>query len=122
MLEFFVLVLILIVAYYVVPMIIGLVIILLCIAVIAIPIVILLARFGLLPGFRYVRYVGDTRKNKSSWKWKWKYPGRGDRNERGNHARRSEGNRDSGGWYRTSQEGEEITLPETALRKENDAK
>ena len=116
--EFLILTLIIVVIIFLAPMIMSLVIFLLCFAAI----VILLARFGLLPGFRYVRYVGDSRKNKSSWKWKWKYPGRGDRNARGNHAKQSERNRSSGKWYHTSQEGEEITLPETALRKENEQK
>ena len=101
------------------PMIMGFIIFSLCVAAI----VILLAKFGFLPGFRYVRYGGGARGNKSSWKWKWKYQGRGGRGASRNDTRRSETNRDNGaGWYQASQEGEEVTLPETALRKENDKK
>ena len=117
--EFSILTMIIVAVLFLAPMIIGVVIFLICTAAI----VILLARFGLLPGFRYVRYGGDPRGNKASWKWKWKYPGHGGGNARGNSAGRSEKKRDSvGGWYQTSQEGEEVTLPETALRKENDQK
>ena len=117
--EFLILALIIVVIIFLAPMIMGLIIFLLCIAAI----VILLAYFGLLPGFRYVRYVGNSRKNKSSWRWKWKYRRRAGGNSRGNDASRGKKNRESGsGWYQNSQEGEEITLPETALRKENDQK
>ena len=87
----------------------------------AVLIVILLAKFGFLPGFRFVRYGGDPRRGKSSWKWK--YSGRGGRDTDDGSEGRSETNRDDdGGWYQTSQEGEEVILPETALRKENDPK
>ena len=117
--EFWVLTMIVVAVVFLAPMIMGLVIFLLCAAAI----VILLARFGFLPGFRYVRYTGSPRGSKSSWKWKWKYPGHGGTDAHENNASRSEKNPDNGdGWYRTSQEGEEITLPETALRKENDKK
>ena len=115
--EFLVLTIIIAAVIFLAPMIMGLVVFLLCTAVT----LILLAKFGLLPGFRYVRYGGGTRGNKASWKWK--YPGRGGRDARGKSADRNETNPDSGGgWYQTSQDGEEITLPETALRKENDPK
>ena len=111
--EFLFLILFIIAAIILAPMIMGLIVFLLCAATV----LILLAKFGLLPGFRRARYVGNTRRNRSSWQWKWKYP------RRGNYESRNEANWDSSGrWYQTSQEGEEITLPETALRKEKDKK
>ena len=117
--EFLILTMIIVAVIFLAPMIMGVVIFLLCTAAV----VILLARFGLLPGFRYVRYARNHRGNQSSWKWKWKYPGHSGRDARDNGASRSVKNPESGdGWYQTSQEGEEITLPETALRKENDLK
>ena len=97
------------------PVIVGLIVFSLC----AVAIVILLARLGFLPGFRFVRYGGDVRRGKSSWRWN--YQGRGNRDSYSGSKGRSETNRDnSSGWYQTSQEGEEITLPETALQKEDD--
>ena len=114
--EFFILALVIIAIYFLAPIIMGLILFILCIAAI----VILLAYFGLLPGFRYARYVGGSPRD-TSRRWKRKYPGHG--GERGNNTKRGESNWNSGGgWYQTSQEGEEITLPETALRKENDKK
>ena len=122
MLDLLILTLVIVVIIFLAPMIMGLIIFLLCVAAI----VIMLAYFGFLPGFRYVRYVEDTRGSKLSRKWKWKYGGRADdfsRHSRGDSASHDETNRENaGGWYQTSQEGEEITLPETALRKENEKK
>ena len=116
--EFLILALIIVVIIFLAPMVMSLILFFLCIAAIAV----LLAYFGFLPGFRYVRYMDAARANKSSRQWKWKFR-RGGRNSRGGDASQRETNRDSGGgWYRTSQEGEEITLPETALRKENEKK
>ena len=117
--EFLILTLIIVVIIFLAPMIMGFIIFLLCIAAI----VILLAYFRLLPGFRYVRYVESNRRNKSSRQWKWKYRGYAGGDSRGNSENRGETSHESvSGWYQTSQEGEEITLPETALRKENDQK
>ena len=111
--EFLILMVIIFAVIILGPVIMSLLIFILCIAAI----LILLARLGFLPGFRYARYVGDTRGNKSSWTWKRKYHGRADRDAR-SRTDRSETNCE-GGWYQTSQQGEEITLPETALRKED---
>jgi hypothetical protein len=118
--EFLILTMIIVVVVFLAPMIIGVLIFSLCVAAI----VILLARLGFLPGFRYVRYGGDARRGKSSWKWK--YQGHGGRDSHSSDTSRSDStqtSRSSGsGWYQASQDGEEVTLPETALRKENDPK
>lgn len=116
--EFLILIMVVVFLIYLGPIIMGFLIFSLCVAAI----VILLAKLGFLPGFRYVRYGGGTRGDKSSWKWKWKYPGRENRNERGGESRSESGRDSGGGWYQASQEGEEVTLPETALRKENEQK
>ena len=116
--EFLILTLLIIAVIFLAPMIVGLIIFALCVAAIAI----LLARLGLLPGFRYVRFGGGTRANRSQRQWNWYHRGRNGKNTQGSDVNRSETKRDGGGWYQNSQDGEEITLPETALRKENDRK
>ena len=110
--DILILTLIIAAVIFLAPMIVSMIIFLLCAAVI----VILLARLGFLPGFRYVRYGNAPREGKSSRKWKWKYPGRGGKDSDNDRTERGTGS----GWYHSSQQGEEITLPETALRKEDD--
>jgi hypothetical protein len=73
--------------------------------IIAAGILMALARFGVLPGVR-VRTYTYRRGNVSGW-----------RRNRDDSDFRFEGET-RGGWYQSTQEGEIITLPETALRKE----
>jgi hypothetical protein len=83
--------------------------IILCVAVL----MLLLSKFGLLPGVVFKRYGGSRRYRQADARSeRWFRP---EEDERGYEE-------DGKTWRDTFQEGEEITLPETALRKENDAK
>lgn len=66
-------------------------------------VVMILRRFGILPGI----YIGRRGRGRRAG---WKYTGGAERKEK------------SAEWYDASQEGEEIILPETALRKEHNQK
>lgn len=120
--ELLILIVVITAVVFLAPMILSFVIFLLFAAAI----VILLFKLGLLPGFRYVRYGGDPRRSKSSRQRKWDYRERGDGDpynggtDRSDPSRSKTNSDNSGGWYQTSQDGEEVTLPETALRKEVD--
>jgi hypothetical protein len=90
------------------PIILSVVIFLICAAAL----MLLLSRFGLLPGVVFRRYGASRRYRQADVRGeRWFRP----EDERGYE----EGGKT---WRDTFQEGEEITLPETALRKEDDAK
>jgi len=72
----------------------------------------LLARFGLLPGAMFKRYgakIDDRSPNSRTKKRRYNF----EKEERDWKESRD-------GWYSSSQEGDEIILPETALHKEDD--
>jgi hypothetical protein len=77
-------------------------------SILAAVVMMLLARLGILPGAVFKRYGGGD--GKFGWRWKWKSPKRKDDGRRGEK------------WYGAPQDGEEITLPETALHKKKDSK
>jgi hypothetical protein len=79
---------------------------LIAIIVIALIIAAILARLGLLPGMRAVYWFGRAPRERDD--------GRSFRFDDGETPRES-----GDGWYQSTQEGEVITLPDTALRKEN---
>jgi hypothetical protein len=68
---------------------------------------VLLARFGLFPGVTFRRYKTDNRSNE-----RWFHPEEEERKYEKN----------SNDCHNSFQEGEEVTLPGTALHKENDSK
>jgi hypothetical protein len=92
---------------FLMPVIVGVLAFLICTAAI----MLLLARFGFLTGAMFKRY-GFGADDRS-----WSSPGR----KRRFHFEEEERDwRESqNGWHRSEQEGEEIVLPETALKKEN---
>lgn len=74
----------------------------------ALAVFLLLARMGFLPGARYRSYT---------------YTGKGDQSARKTVVFTEESapsDDNAGGWYQSVQEGETITLPETALKKEDE--
>jgi hypothetical protein len=89
------------------PVILGAVIFFICLAALFI----LLARLGLLPGaaFKTYTFPVDDRT--------WSSPRRKRKIRFEDEERDWRESRE--GWYRSSQEGEEIILPETALKKED---
>jgi hypothetical protein len=91
------------------PVIFSVAIFFICAAVL----MLLLSRFGFLPGVVFKRY-GASRSYRQA----------DARSERWFRPEEDERGYEEGGkiWRDTFQEGEEITLPETALRKENDPK
>ncbi|MDR3331393.1 MAG: hypothetical protein LBT08_02080 [Synergistaceae bacterium] len=83
-------------------------------AIIAASIFILLVRFGLLGGMPRTRtYTFSTKSTKRGRTYK----GRVERHF--NFEEESAGD-NSGGWYQSTQEGEVVTLPETALKKDGE--
>jgi hypothetical protein len=102
--EFLVLVIFIAAVLFIGPIILSIVFF----ALVAAAILLLLARFGILPGVYVKRSKVNTKRGKSSYSWKWKSQPKGSRREEG--------------WYSTPQDGEEIILPESALRKEKDPK
>lgn len=81
------------------PLILGFVLFLIC----AIAVFMLLARFGLIPGTVYRTYTFDARRE-------------GNRDV----AREEPASHSPGGWYQEEQDGEIVTLPENALKKDEE--
>jgi hypothetical protein len=71
----------------------------------AVAILLLLARLGVLPRIKTSRYT-------SIWEET------SDRRSRRNNRNFNSAEETAAGWYQSTQEGETITLPETALKKE----
>lgn len=90
---------ILAVIVFLLPVILGFVLFLVC----AIIVFMLLARLGLIPGTVYRTYTFDSRENHSSSPIREEPP---------SYA--------PGGWYQGEQDGEIVTLPENALKKDEE--
>lgn len=87
------------VVIFLLPVLLGLALFLIC----AVIVFMLLARLGLIPGVAYRRYTFDPRTGRVT-------PPSEQKNEPSSRA--------PGGWYQGEQDGEIITLPEEALKKE----
>jgi len=95
--------LILAVLVFMMPLILGIVLLLIC----AVVLFAVLTRLGLLPGVTYKTYTFDTRRRNGS--------------RRASRTVREEPVPDAPeGWYQGEQRGEVITLPETALKKSDE--
>ena len=117
---FLVLALILIALTFLLPFILGFVVILF----VAFGVFMLLARLGLLPGATFRTYTYSTRDRTAG---SARSPYSRSRSTQGGGDERTirfdeEAPADNGesGWYQSTQEGEIVTLPETALKKEDE--
>ncbi len=95
-----ILAMILAVIVFLLPVILGFVLFLVC----AIIVFMLLARLGLIPGTVYRTYTFDSREKRNTASPM--------REEPSPHA--------PGGWYQGEQDGEVLTLPENALKKDEE--
>jgi hypothetical protein len=98
-----ILALIIAVVIFLMPMILGVVIFLIC----AVALMLLLARLGFLPGAVFKKYDASV---------KGKTPGR--KRSFNFEDKERDWKETKQGWYKSAQDGEEVILPETALKKD----